>query len=59
MDSSAGRVRAILTVQKQCVICQTATRELYLINSLHVCLPCIADDGWFLKMQADREAVVG
>ncbi len=44
---------------KHCVVCERTTGELFHINSLYVCLPCIADNGWFLKMQADRKAAAG
>ena len=38
----------------ECVICHKARVELYNINSLFVCLDCIADGRWIEKMMADR-----
>jgi len=42
---------------KECAVCRTDKGELYNINSLYVCLPCIANDGWFSKMAAERQAL--
>jgi hypothetical protein len=44
-----------MIVYKECVVCKTHAGELYNINSLYVCLPCIANDGWHKKMAAERE----
>lgn len=41
---------------RQCVGCRIDTGELYWINSRYVCLSCIANDGWFNQMAADRAA---
>ena len=54
-----GRMRAVVIPTKQCAVCQRITGELFHIDSLYVCLPCIADNAWFLKMQVDRKAVAG
>jgi hypothetical protein len=40
---------------RECTVCLTDTGELYNINSRYVCLPCIASDGWFISMAAERQ----
>lgn len=52
---SRQRLRTMI-VCKECAVCRTHTRELYNINSLYVCLPCIANDGWHQKMASEHEA---